>query len=222
MARQSGNNTLSTHQSTQTTAVVPAQSASSSANAELVSQSNNVWRDGNHIFFHAEVDREPATYLLKDLRQLEYDMLADRLAFTYPEGHPPVPIFLHINSFGGYANEAMMLVDAIQSLRVPVHSIIEGSAMSAATLISSACVRRYIRPNAYTMIHQANGGVWGTYEQMVAGMTHMEKLMESIVDLYAVTTGATKKAIRKILKTDTYMTAQETIDFGLCHEIWKG
>lgn len=212
---QSGNNP---HQFAQPPAAVP---VSGSVNAELVSQSNNVWRDGNHIFFHAEVDREPASYLLKDLRQLEYDILIDRIAFTHSDNQLPSPIFLHINSFGGYANEALMLVDTIQSLRVPVHSIIEGSAMSAATLIAAACVRRYIRPNAYTMIHQANGGVWGTYEQMVAGMTHMEKIMESIVDLYVKTTGATKKAIRKILKTDTYMTARETINFGLCHDIWR-
>lgn len=184
---------------------------------QLIGKFNNVWRESNHVYFHADVTNEPVTYLLKELRLAEHDIKLLRLEYHLPDD--AMPIWLHVNSYGGLVNEGLMLIDVIRSMEVPVYSVIEGCAMSAGTFISGACQKRYIRPNAYTMIHQLSGVSWGTYEQMKSGQEYTDKLMKSMINFYAALTRKPKKAIREMLKRDTFMTAQESIDFGLCQEI---
>ena len=48
-------------------------------------------------------------------------------------------IRLHINSYGGSLFAGLATVDTIRSLNSEVHSIIDGAAASAATIISCSC-----------------------------------------------------------------------------------
>lgn len=72
-----------------------------------------------------------------------------------------IPIYLHINSFGGSLYDAYAAVDTIKNLRVPVYSIIEGCAASAGTIISVVCTKRFIGKNAHMLIHQLSSSMWG-------------------------------------------------------------
>ena len=64
-----------------------------------------------------------------------------------------IPIYLHINSFGGSLYDAYAALDTIKNLRVPIYSVIEGCAASAGTIISVVCNKRFIGENAHMLIH---------------------------------------------------------------------
>ena len=64
-----------------------------------------------------------------------------------------IPIYLHINSFGGSLYDAYAAVDTIKNLRVPIYSVIESCAASAGTIISVVCNKRFIGENAHMLIH---------------------------------------------------------------------
>ena len=121
-----------------------------------------ITKDNNHIYFHAEVDRDNIFALIEFIRKCEIDniVLAHKLCCD------PIPIYIHINSFGGCVFDALTAIDVMKSCKVPVHTIIEGATASAGTLMSVAGVKRYIRPNAHMLIHQLSSGSWGKMQEL--------------------------------------------------------
>ena len=67
---------------------------------------------------------------------------------------------------GGSVFAGLSIIDTIISNPIPVVSIVEGSAASAATLISVVCSERQIRPNSFMLIHQMSSGFWGKMEEI--------------------------------------------------------
>ena len=62
------------------------------------------------------------------------------------------PIKLYITSEGGLVYQVFSLIDTIQNLRVPVHTICKGFVASAGTLLSLAGKKRFITENSYMLI----------------------------------------------------------------------
>ena len=96
--------------------------------------SKGVEVDENRVYFYAPVTDSTVLELIKILRALDIEMqvLALRLKIS------KVPIELHIDSGGGDLFAGLAAVDVIQSLKSPIHTYVEGSAASAATLMSLA------------------------------------------------------------------------------------
>ena len=92
-------------------------------------------KEKNHIYFYSDVTKESCLDLNRKINDLNKELL--KLAIEY-EIEPP-NIYLHINSFGGCIYSALSTIDTILNSKIPVISIIEGSAASAATLISMVC-----------------------------------------------------------------------------------
>ena len=99
---------------------------------------------GNRIYYYAYVDTEPILELNKALVELSGKLMSEF-------GKDAPPIKLHINSLGGYLYDCMAGIDGILSCSVPVHTVIEGVAASAATLISVHGAKRYIARNSYML-----------------------------------------------------------------------
>ena len=82
-----------------------------------------ITRENNHIYYHAEVDRGSIFEMIELLRKCELDNIINAHKMCIDD----IPIYLHINSFGGSIFDALTGIDAIQSCKVPVYTIIEGS-----------------------------------------------------------------------------------------------
>jgi len=104
----------------------------------------------NHIYFYSDVNNKSAQQLNIKLKELEEEIIEK---FKQSDRHKEY-IYLHINSYGGSVFSAFSIIDTIKNLKVPVVSIIEGTAASAATLISVVCEHRIIYKTSYMLIHQ--------------------------------------------------------------------
>ena len=104
----------------------------------------------NHIYFYSSVTKKSMFDLNKEIRYVGQKMQDVGNKYDIP----PPAIKLHINSNGGSIFAAMSCVDTIITSPVEVHSIVEGAAASAATLISVVCKKRYIKPHSFMLIHQ--------------------------------------------------------------------
>ena len=131
-----------------------------------------------------------------------------------------VPIYLHINSFGGSLYDAYAAVDAIKNLRVPVYSIIEGCAASAGTIISVVCTKRFIGKNAHMLIHQLSSSMWGKMSEIEDEYKHLNELMKQIKRLYGEYTKISKKELTELLKHDIWLNPQTCIQYGLVDAIY--
>ena len=91
-----------------------------------------------------------------------------------------------------------------------------------ASLITIGCEKRYIRPHTAMMIHQLSGWAGGTYEKIKDGMKAKAIGMEYVYKIYAKHSNLSKKKIKKLLKRDYWMDADEAITKGFVDAVWRG
>jgi ATP-dependent protease ClpP protease subunit len=175
-------------------------------------------KDKNHIYFYNDVEQSSCLELNKKINDLNKELL--QYAIEY-EVEPP-NIYLHINSFGGSLFAAFSTIDIIINSKIPVISIIEGCAASAATIISMVCHKRYCTQNSFMLIHQLSTGAMGKYEEMKDDFMNDTKLMELLYKLYQEHTKMDMKHIKKTLKRDLWWGSEECLKNGLVDEIWNG
>ena len=175
-----------------------------------------ITRENNHIFFHSEVNRGSIFQLLNHIRTAEESCILMKHRFNIEE----VPIYLHINSFGGSVFDAMTAIDVIQNCKIPIHTIIEGATASAGTLMSVVGKKRYIRPNAHMLIHQLSSGYWGKMSALEDEFKNLQSLMERIKNIYKENAKIPKKELADVLKHDLWWEKDKCLQYGLVDEIW--
>jgi ATP-dependent Clp protease protease subunit len=173
-------------------------------------------RDNNHIYFHSEVDRESIFELIMLIREAEEESVLTSFKLNIDE----VPIYIHINSYGGSIFAAFGAIDVIKACRVPVYTIIEGSTASAGTLISIVGKKRFIRPTAYMLIHQLSSGCWGKMSEIEDEFRNLQDLMDKIKELYKEHANIPKKELTELLKHDLWLDANKCLKYGLVDELW--
>ena len=177
---------------------------------------NVVTSINNNIYFYSEVSRAKNLELNKKLVSLS-TQLVNRSNSLGVTGHAPIK--LHINSYGGSLFAGFSSVDYVLNCPVPVHSIVDGCAASAATLFSVVAEKRYMNKHSFMLIHQLSSGMWGNYESLKDEMENYDLLMETIKNIYTEHTKIPKKILNQILKKDLWFDAETCLKHGLIDEI---
>lgn len=168
----------------------------------------------NHIYFYSEVNAAAISQLMRRIHEIRRDLVR-----VLENGAVSTPtITIHINSPGGDVFSALAAADSLMLIN-GLTTIIEGECASAATLIAMAASRRLIRPNAFVLIHQIEGNMWGTYQQMQDAMTMSDKLMLKLVNFYADLSNLDAAAVEKLLQRDSWIEADEAVEMGLVDRI---
>lgn len=176
---------------------------------------DNFYTMNNNIYFQDEISLESISSLNKEIRQLGMELtdMANKYGIDVP------PIKLHITSYGGSVIAAFSAIDCIETSRVPVHTIIDGYAASAATLISVCGAKRYIKKHASMLIHQVRSGMWGKMSEIQDDFANLQKTHDQIKKIYVEKTKLNRKNLSKILKHDLDWNADECLLNGLVDEI---
>ncbi len=169
----------------------------------------------NRVFFYSGVTRPKILKLNKGLYTLSTSMASKAALLEYK----PPNIKLHINSYGGSVFAGLAAVDYIKNSKVPVETIIDGCAASAATMMSVVGEHRAIQRNACMLIHQLSGHMWGKFQEMQDDMENSEMLMKKIISIYEEHTKIPKKEISNLLKRDIWWDAETCLKYGLVDEI---
>ena len=169
----------------------------------------------NHIYFYSGVNKKSVLELNIKLKEVEKELLKKQSELEFHKEY----IYLHINSYGGCVFSCFSVIDTIKNLRVPVVSIIEGAAASAATLISVVCDYRIIYKTSYMLIHQLSSAYWGKMEDMEEEMVNLRELMRKIKEIYKNHTQISDGDLDEILKHDLWWNADITLEKGLVDEI---
>ena len=170
----------------------------------------------NHIYFYSEVTRNSIFALTTLIREVEQDNMA--LANTLCID--PIPIYLHISSFGGSVFAAFTAIDVILACQVDVITIIDGASASAGTLMSVVGKQRFMRPNAYMLVHQLSAGSWGKMCELEDDFANNKRLMEQIRTIYKEHSNIPKKELNEILKHDLWWDADTCLKYGLVDDLW--
>jgi len=169
----------------------------------------------NTIMFYGEVSEKNAKLLNKAIRAIDKDLQVFKVKY---DSEPP-PIKLHINSYGGSVFAGFSTVDVILNCKTPVHTYIDGSAASAATLISVVGDKRFIYEHSHMLIHQLSSAMWGKFEDFKDEMENLDLLMTKIKKIYKEKTNMSTRQITEILKRDKWFDAEKCVELGLVDEI---
>jgi ATP-dependent Clp protease protease subunit len=181
-----------------------------------VSGSGSVRVVENTIFFYTDVTEQSAL----DLNQALYEVdakLKNTANFLGPDFRPHIK--LRINSYGGSLFAGLAILDTIRNLKSDVHTFVDGSAASAATIISIAGAKRYIGKNSMMLIHQLSTGTYGKFSELEDDMENNKRLMKMIKDIYKQYTKVPMKNIDEILKHDLWFDSAKCLEFGLVDEV---
>ena len=181
------------------------------------SDKNNIVETvNNRIYYYSEVSRQKILDLNKSMRNLNDNLLNQAQLLGLQD---PASIHIHINSFGGSVFAGLSAVDYIKACEVPVITVVEGCAASAATLFSVVGTHRQIRYNSFMLIHQISSGMWGKYEELKDSLDNCDLFMRIIKDIYNEHTKIPKKKLNEILKHDLWFDAETCLEYGLVDEI---
>jgi ATP-dependent Clp endopeptidase proteolytic subunit ClpP len=190
-----------------------------SSNEELLnndepSNTSNItiYSFSNHIYFNDDINNNTAFKLNNALRLMESKLKSLNI--------DNIPIYLHLTTNGGLIHAAFSIIDCMNSISLPIYTVIEGYVASAGTLISVSGEKRYISKNAYVLIHELRSGFWGKMSEMEEEMTNIKKIQEHLINIYLNKTSLKKKKLNRILKKDIEWNAEEAIEFGIVDEIY--
>jgi len=168
----------------------------------------------NNLYFYGDITEANAL----ELNAALYD-LDKKLSITNVFLDIKPVIKLHINSYGGSLFAGLATVDVIRNLKSDVHSIVEGAAASAATIISVACKKRLMGKYSKMLIHQLSSGAYGKYNELEDDMENNTHLMETIKSIYKAYTNVPMKKLNEILKRDLWFDSKTCLELGLVDEI---
>lgn len=162
--------------------------------------------EARRIFLSDAVDNESSAEIIRKLWYLE---LTD----------PGKPIYFIINSPGGSVDSGFAIWDQVKMISSPVITIVTGLAASMGSILSlcAAPKKRFATPNSRIMIHQPmiGGVIQGQATDLEIQAREMLKTRNALVNIYVEATGKTAEVISKAIDRDTWLSAQEAMDFGL-------
>ena len=183
--------------------------------------SKDVYAEQNHLYFHTGVTKQSINKLIDliGLKNQEYKRLTENKLL---DKCSPSPLYLHISSYGGSVLEGFKAVSHIQNSLLPIHTIVDGYAASAGTIMSIAGKKRYMTENGYMLIHEITYGMSGKYKELEDGMKNAKRWMEDIERLYETRTNIRRKELKKYMKHDYWWNYEKCKDLGLVDEVWRG
>jgi ATP-dependent Clp protease, protease subunit len=131
-------------------------------------------------------------------------------------------IKLRINSPGGRITEGMAIYSLIQERKrngARCTVSIDGIAASMASLLAMLGDEIRIAQGGFVMIHNPRGAVMGDANDLRKGAELLDKIRETVVDIYASRTKRSKKEIGEWMDGETWMTAAEALERGFATEV---
>ncbi len=134
---------------------------------------------------------------------------------------PEKDIYFYINSPGGVVTSGMAIFDTMNYIRPHVATICIGQAasMGAFLLSSGEKGKRYALPHARIMIHQPLGGAQGQASDIQIQAEEILRMKKELNTILAKNTGQNIKTLEKDTDRDNFMSAQESLEYGMIDEV---
>lgn len=174
------------------------------------------------IFLNGEVEDHMAQVICAQMLFLEADS-------------PDKDVWLYINSPGGAVSAGLAIYDTMQFINPKVGTIVMGQACSMGSFLAQAGEpgKRFVLPRSRTMIHRVSSGTPGTrgsvhiqelqMEDVQRAFEESKRVNQELTNLYVQhnTAGKTYEDLFQTMKFDTFLSAEEAVEFGLADRVIK-
>lgn len=150
------------------------------------------------------------------------NLIVAQLLFLESE-NPEKDISLFINSPGGVITAGMSIYDTMQFIRPNVATYVIGQACSMGSFLAQAGAagKRFMLPNSRHMIHQPSGGTHGMQSDIEIQYKEITKMKQMLTELYVKhnSKGKTYEEFERDMDRDTFMSAEEALEYGLIDKV---
>lgn len=172
----------------------------------------------NEEFYYKILNKHRYILLYDEISNLSADIVCSKLrAMNYLDKKDP--IYLEINSPGGWVTYGLSIIDTINSIEAPVYTIISGEACSMAAMISIVGKRRFIMPNGMWMQHSTQDLLSGNVQNIKdqAGfLIKLEKQMNAILKKH---TKLNQRQLTQIRNGQLWLFAEDALKYGIVDKI---
>ena len=160
------------------------------------------------------------------------NLIVAQLLFLESED-PGKDISLFINSPGGAVTAGLSIYDTMQFIRPDVQTFVMGQACSMGSFLAQAGAKgkRFVLPEARTMIHRVSSGTPGTrgsvhvqelqFEDSKRAYEESQRVNKRLTELYVRhnTAGKSYDQMYETMKFDTFLSAEEAVNWGLADKV---
>jgi ATP-dependent Clp protease protease subunit len=148
------------------------------------------------------------------------NLIVAQLLFLESE-NPDKDIHFYINSPGGSVTAGLAIYDTMQFIRPHVTTMCIGQAasMGAVLLAGGEKGKRYALPHSRVMIHQPLGGFQGQATDIEIHAKEILLIRERLNAILAKHTGRDLEAISNDTDRDNFMSAEQSVEYGLIDEV---
>ena len=164
--------------------------------------------------------KERVIFMVGPVEDYMANVIVAQLLFLESE-NPDKDIHLYINSPGGSVSAGLAIYDTMQFIKPDVSTLCIGQAasMGALLLTAGAKGKRFALPHSRIMIHQPLGGFSGQASDIDIHAQEILKVRDSLNQILKTHTGQSLKSIEKDTDRDNFMSAEESVKYGLIDEV---
>ena len=164
--------------------------------------------------------KERVIFIVGAIEDHMANLIVAQLLFLESE-NPDKDVHLYINSPGGSVTAGLSIYDTMRFIKPDVSTMCIGQAASMGAFLLSGGTKgkRYILPNARTMIHQPSGGAQGQATDIEIQAKEILFLRERLNSLLADHTGQAMEVIERDTERDRFMSAEQSVEYGLVDEV---
>ena len=164
--------------------------------------------------------KERVVFLVGPVTEMTANLIVAQLLFLESE-NPEKDISFYINSPGGSVSAGFAVYDTMQFIKPDVSTLCIGQAasMGAFLLAAGAKGKRFALPNSRVMIHQPMGGFQGQASDIEIHAREILYLRARLNDLMAKHTGQKADAIERDTDRDNFLSAEESVKYGLVDKV---
>ena len=176
--------------------------------------------------------RDRVLMLDTDVNEHSASLIVAQMLFLEAE-NPDKDISFYINSPGGVITAGLAIYDTMQFIKCDVATYVMGQACSMGSFLAQAGAagKRFVLPEARTMIHRVSSGTPGTrgsvhvqelqFEDAKRSFEESQRVNERLTQLYVRhnTAGKTYQQLFETMKFDTFLSANEAVEYGLADKV---
>lgn len=164
--------------------------------------------------------KERVIFLVGPVEDQMANLVVAQLLFLESE-NPDKDIHLYINSPGGSVTAGMSIYDTMQFIKPDVSTMCIGQAASMGSLLltGGAAGKRYCLPHSRVMIHQPLGGFQGQASDFDIHAREILTIREKLNKILAHHTGQSMEKIQADTDRDNFLSAEESVDYGLIDKV---
>ena len=164
--------------------------------------------------------KERVIFVVGPIEDHMANLIVAQLLFLESE-NPDKDISLYINSPGGSVSAGLAIYDTMQFIKPDVSTLCTGQAasMGAILLAGGTAGKRYGLPHSRVMIHQPLGGFQGQASDFEIHAREILAVRGRLNKLLAEHTGKKEAVIDKDTERDNFMSAEESVEYGLIDKV---